>query len=493
MRNILILYRYDQYPPRITIKDHLYSFQRYSGYNCFYVNLAFRELPRTLWNVDFDLIVFHTTFLSGRWNRELFANLMEQTRWLKDINAIKVALPQDEFINTDMLCDFINRFGIDYVFSVAPESEWPKIYQSVDFNRTRFFRILTGYLDEDTVARIHTIARRVPERSIDIGYRAYGIRHWLGRHGFLKIQIANVFQQESLKKGLRTDISTRAEDTFLGDSWYEFLLRCKYTIGLEGGASILDRDGKIRARTEEYLKSHPTASFEEVEEACFPNLDGSLHLYAISPRHLEACVTKTCQVLIEGHYNGILLPRVHYIPLKKDLSNIDNVLETIRRDDLRAKITERAYRDVVESGAYTYRQFVEFVLSKSFEGRVLKQRSFLSKVWSKVALHYAQLRDRLSWVFVMLYRLVLLPLRRYWYKAKASFRQHRYSTYRKIRIALQRIKVAYRKVKAAFYQYRYSIYKKIRAFMQKAKRIKVPASSRTVKAIIQRIKKAVRI
>ena len=46
----------------------------------------------------------------------------------------------------DLLCDLINDLGVDYVFSVAPESEWPKLYRTVDFRRVRF-EALTGYLD----------------------------------------------------------------------------------------------------------------------------------------------------------------------------------------------------------------------------------------------------------------------------------------------------------------------------------------------------------
>ena len=55
--------------------------------------------------------------------------------------------------------------------------------------------------------------------------------------------------------------------------------------------------------------------------------DGRLQLFAISPRHLEACATRTCQVLVEGEYSGVLRPGEHYIPVRKDLSNLDDVLE----------------------------------------------------------------------------------------------------------------------------------------------------------------------
>ncbi|MBN1886754.1 MAG: hypothetical protein JW850_02145 [Thermoflexales bacterium] len=394
MYNILIVYRSITYPLRVTIADHLYSFQRYAPHRCFYLNLALRRFPAWLLRVPFDLVVFHTTFLSQRaWNPSKFHQMVELLHPLKSLEAVKIALPQDEFLNTDLLGDFINEFGVQHVFSVAPASEWPKIYGSVDSQRVTFFNVLTGYLDDKTVAKINNLDRSIQTRSVDIGYRAYGVRHWLGRHGFLKIQMATFFQEKVSQGRLVTDISTRSEDTFLGDEWYKFLLQCKYTLGVEGGASILDRDGSIRKRTEDYLQQHPQAGFEEVESQCFPGLDGSLRLFAISPRHLEACATRTCQVLVEGEYNGILRPGQHYIELARDLSNVDQVLETIELDTARAEIIERAYRDVVESGRYTYQKFVEFVLGKSLEGTLPKP----SPAWVVLAWRWGQLSDWRSW------------------------------------------------------------------------------------------------
>jgi hypothetical protein len=70
-------------------------------------------------------------------------------------------------------------------------------------------------------------------------------------------------------------------------------------------------------------------------------------------------------VLTEGEYNGILLPGRHYIAVKEDFSNLEEVLKEIKRDALRKQIVETAYQEIVESGKYTYRQFVDFVISRS--------------------------------------------------------------------------------------------------------------------------------
>ncbi|MDQ7779192.1 MAG: hypothetical protein RDV41_05730 [Planctomycetota bacterium] len=361
---ILIVYCYThEYPMRAAIGDHLYSLRRYSGAQCSYVNTGMRRLPEYLLQIPFDLIVFHTTFLSQRWSgSEHFRRLVAEVHPLADMAAVKIALPQDEFIYCDDLCRFVSELKIAHVYSVAPAQEWSKIYAGVDFAKVRFHEALTGYLDEDTVNRAGKTASTTGARPIDIGYRAYRAPQWLGRHGFLKTQIADVFLREAPKYGLNVDISTRPEDTFLGNDWFRFLSRCKYLLGVEGGASVMDRDGSIKRGTEDFLAANPRASFDKIESACFPGAEGSLRLMAISPRHLEACATRTCQVLIEGKYNDILRPGVHYIELKRDFSNLREVLSVIKEDGLRRELVENAYRDVVETRRYTYRTFVHSIM-----------------------------------------------------------------------------------------------------------------------------------
>ena len=78
--------------------------------------------------------------------------------------ALRAAMPQDEFLRSARLCDFINDARVDVVFSVSPPSEWPKIYADVDHERVRFEPTLTGYLDEARSARIEQILDEAPER-----------------------------------------------------------------------------------------------------------------------------------------------------------------------------------------------------------------------------------------------------------------------------------------------------------------------------------------
>jgi hypothetical protein len=411
MANILVVYYFmAPYPPRATVKDHLYALKRYSGHNVCYLNAAVSGVPDYVRRVKWDLIVFHTIFMALRWNRTVFRRVVQKMAPLRDLDAVKVIMPQDEFLNTDLVCEFIKTFDIQCVFSVSPASEWPKIYRDADFTKVKFYTVLTGYLDEDTVQRIEALAQTISERPIDIGYRVWHSRPWLGRFNLLKTQLADIFARCAPGDGLKVDISTRSGDMFLGDDWYRFLLRCKYTVGVEGGASILDYDGTIRQRVEKYLVSHPKASFDEVETVCFPGIDGNLSLFAISPRHLEACATRTCQVLIEGDYNGVLAPNRHYIPLKADFSNLAEVLAVLKADDRREEITRCAYEEIVASEQHTYARFVQFILEKSL-GPAACEAGASTEDLSEVVRRMDR-ADEIAWAKTALYTRTVLPLKR---------------------------------------------------------------------------------
>jgi len=392
----------NKYPVRATLWDQLYCFKRYSEHNCFYLNLAVRRAGWYLKSIKFDLIIFGTLFLANRMVDEWFEPSLIKARALKPLKAVKIVFPQDEHAYTESLSEFIREFDINCIFSVAPESEWPRIYEKIDSTKTKLFRVLTGYLDDTTVTRINLLSKDVDSRDIDLGYRTFRAAPNLGRHGFLRQQIADLFEEQAPTHGLVTDISTRMEDTLWGDAWYKFLLRCKYTISVEGGASVFDPDGTIQRKTESFLEHNPQATFAEVEEACFPGLDGQLNYAAISPRHLEACVTRTCQILVAGKYNDILVPGRHYIELKRDFSNIDQVLDAIKRDDLRQEITECAYREIVDSGRYTYRSYVDFVLHQalpeSANGPVP-----VHGLWDGLVFYWMRLSDLVCWVQVALH------------------------------------------------------------------------------------------
>jgi hypothetical protein len=396
----MVVYGLLQHPLRSTLEDHLYSLGRYSRARCFYANAMLGPIPAWMRRIEHDAVVFHTSFLSAmRWAPDIAPVLRERALALRGMPAIKAAMPQDEFLRSGDLSAFIADAGIDVVFSVSPASEWPTIYASVDRERVRFEPTLTGYLDERTMTRIGKILDESPGRPNDVFYRAGAERPYLGRHGMLKTEIAHVGTAEADARGLRSDISVSPGDALFGDDWFRALAASRWTLGVEGGASILDHDGGLRAATERYVAENPDAGFDEIERACFPGRDGELDLFAISPRHLEACATRTGQILVEGGYSGVLEPGRHYLPVRPDLSDLGDVLEQARDESRRLALTEAAYRDVVASGRYTYRGFVAGV-ERVLLAAPARRRGLVVKAAIAAAALAARAYDRLAWLRV---------------------------------------------------------------------------------------------
>jgi hypothetical protein len=121
----------------------------------------------------------------------------------------------------------------------------------------------------------------------------------------------------------------------------------------------------------EFEKENGLISGNEVNSFIPLDREGEINVIAISPRHLEACMTHTVQILIEGDYNGILKPNIHYIPLKADFSNLNIILNSLSDERNRIRISENAYKDIVVSGKYTYKSFVlEFLSLINFNDKV---------------------------------------------------------------------------------------------------------------------------
>lgn len=357
--NVLVLYDYySPYPLRQAFADHLYSFQRHLDAHVYTCNFAF-GLPKYLSKVKFDLILFHQIFASQfRWSGLSYESYVKKLNPLKQSGAVKAFFCQDEFFKMNLVNRFVNDFEIDHLFSVAEPSQWPVIYPEVNLQRTKIHKVLTGYLDASMETTLNSL-KDIP-RTIDIGYRAFRVPPWLGEGGRLKIAVAEKLGDKAKKRGFQTDIKNifDEKDALRGSEWLKFILSCKGFIGVEGGSSLMDYDGTLHVRVKKYLETHPDASFQEIKRACFETLDGNLSLFALSPRHLEACAAKTCQLLVEGEYSGVLEKERHYLSIKKDFSNVGEVLERFQDPKVRNELTERAFEEIVASKKYRYETFV---------------------------------------------------------------------------------------------------------------------------------------
>lgn len=382
---ILVLYSLDDHLRRKTINDHLFCFKDYVRDADFHYCNIFTKIPFYLQLVNYDAVILHYTLLSLRWSPEVWSLLCNGLSPLKNWDAIKIAMPQDEYAETDSLRSLFKSCGIDTVYTCAYPVDYQTLYPQEQTGLKNYFTTLTGFVDENTLHLINTLSKEIPFRDIDIGYRARDVPFWLGHFGRYKGEIAKVFNRWKNKSTLRMDISTDPKEVFLGDDWIRFLLRCRTMLGCLGGASMIDADGSIRKNVDAYIERHPEATFDEVKEKFFADKDNTLQLFALSPRHFECAMARTCQILLEGDYQGIFEPGIHYIELKKDFSNVEEVLHKVEDHALCDKIANQAYEKVVLSGDYTYAKFANDVVSHIKEQRQTKTESLFNHIMFSIA------------------------------------------------------------------------------------------------------------
>jgi hypothetical protein len=202
------------------------------------------------------------------------------------------------------------------------------------------------------------------DRPIDIGFRGDLYEHQYALGDMERTEVLHRVQEEAARTGLATDIQYLR---YPREEWSRFLNRCKGIIGAESGTSYLERDDRTREAVIGYLKAHPHHGFPEVFDRFFRQYPNPVSGKAISSRHFEPIGTKTCQILLEGHYNGILKPDEHYISIKKDYSNLAEAICRFRDEDYRRAMVERTYEYAVAE--HTYRHRVQSLIAAA-NGRI---------------------------------------------------------------------------------------------------------------------------
>jgi hypothetical protein len=143
------------------------------------------------------------------------------------------------------------------------------------------------------------------------------------------------------------------------EAWINLLRRSRAVLGTESGMNLFDFDGSLERACAEYERAHPGCSFDEVWEQFLKEHEGNVRYAQISPRHFEAAACRCVQILLEGEYSGIFLPDRHYISLKKDFSNFDEVMVRLADDSFCRRLTEQAHAEIILNNAWHYRTFIK--------------------------------------------------------------------------------------------------------------------------------------
>ena len=335
-----------------TVREHIHAFAAHSRFAIWELN-ADLGFPKGLNDVRPSAVFLHYSLFSPQ-GYNLSPALRE---FVRSVDALKVAFFQDEFHYCRQRFDFVNDVGIELVYTHVHTEDIPHVWGRYAPRVQARFNY-PGYVDPQLVAAATRFSRPDAERDIDVGYRGRSLQPYMGSGSLEKVIIGERFRELAAATPLRVDINTQEDGRLYGDDWYRFLGRCRAVLGVESGTSYLDLEDEVLHDYRRRRAEGRTVTLEALQEGPLGRWDHNFSYRTISPRHFEAAAFRVCQVLFEGEYSGMLEPMVHYVPLKKDFSNFDEVVALIRDPRARAEIVERAHRDLIQSGAYSYERFV---------------------------------------------------------------------------------------------------------------------------------------
>jgi|APSaa5957512622_1039677.scaffolds.fasta_scaffold09096_2 hypothetical protein len=346
---ILVLSTFDGRNANV-IRDFLFSFNAYSKHKYYYI-FDCKILDKNTYFSCFDVIlIFWSLYLPG-------SSLSEEARVkISKSTALKMLFLQDEYRDVRAFNEIMRHLNIQVMFTCVAERDHeifypPNLIPSLQATHT----VLTGYVPpylEKT--RFET----QNHRPLDISYRSRVVPYYLGDLAREKQIVAERFQEISTEYGFKSDISVREQDRIYGNRWVKFMKSSRFVLGTPSGASVIDFTGDILRNSEKYLQRKPDATYEEVKQIYFADVDGKIVIDTVSPRIFETTALGCTMVMHEGEYGGILKAGEHYISVKKDYSNINDVVTQMRDGKHCSQLAKNAYRDLVASEKYSYRSFI---------------------------------------------------------------------------------------------------------------------------------------
>jgi len=347
-KNMLVVY--DQYTTHTnTVYEHVMALGRFSSNQHFYVHsgLSGRRID---W-AAFDAVIVH--YSARLVTHSVSSGLRKR---LARFNRTKILFVQDEYDLTERLREWILLLGFDLVFTCVPKESIEAIYPAQRFPNTRFLNTLTGFVPMEAARPDEWIDPA--DRPLLVGYRGRALPFWYGDLGQEKQEIAEQFRHACELRGLSCDIEWDDKYRIYGAEWPRFMGSCRATLGTESGSNLFDDDGSLRQRFTAWQAAHPSGGYAAAKIEVIGELCEKLLMNQVSPRIFEAIASGTALVLYEGEYSGVIRPGEHYISLRKDFSNIDEVFAMLTNPVALREMTRRAYRDVIESGYWSYQAFV---------------------------------------------------------------------------------------------------------------------------------------
>ena len=332
-----------------TVIDYIHNIKLYSTNDITIINPISDASHASDFLDSFDCIIIHYSihianyyFLSECWQDKII-----------NFKKKKILILQDEYRHIDLMHHQIKKLGIHTLISSLSIENMKIVYPKKKFPNIQFLAALPGYVTQELLS---ISKQKKIKKTIEI----------FGRGSELSIALGDLREEKNfiyndvkklLSKDFRTDISDKYIDRIYKDNWFDCLRKSKLLLSTQGGSSLFDFDGSL----EKLLLTFPEVNkFTSLAiRKKYELLNNNLNHRTITPRIFEAIGCDTGLLLLEGDYRGVIKPDIHYIEIKSDLSNWDDVKSKIIDLKFINYLKKNCVRDVLNNEFFSYKFFVK--------------------------------------------------------------------------------------------------------------------------------------
>lgn len=273
-------------------------------------------------------------------------------------HGVKFLFAQDEYAHAQRIEHVMLELDIAILFTLVAPEDIARAYPDPRLSRIKKITVDTAYAPELPDV---SIRKPIHQRTIDVFYRSREFPFHLGDLGRERLTIAKGVRARAKDYHLNVDISTHENDRIYGQEWITKLSNARAVLGTESGSSIWDHDGRIAQAVHKKLRKNRNISYQALHDEVLKPYEGNLIYSTISPRVFEAALLGTPMILFPGRYSGILKAEQHYIPLEKDFSNFDDIINKLKDDDYLQNLADRCYADLIASERYSAEVLAQLV------------------------------------------------------------------------------------------------------------------------------------
>lgn len=314
------------------------SNQKLSTHICNINNLI--DLAIKLKNIkDYDLVIIMHSVLGD--DCRLINNI---TNFLDKRNCPVVAFIGNEYDLISEKKQILNSINAEYICTQLPLKTAVWLYEDI--------------ISAKVIELPHALN---PKKYFDFGITRdniigfIGNAHpiWIGDNDRSNVilRVKEVLNELNFKNDIYLD-----GKNLVSNDWALFLNKSLGTIGAESGTYFLDKYGEKIAIAKQMFNKNKLINLNDLFEKIYS--DNSIEVKSakcISPRHFEAIGTKTCQLLLDGEYNNLLIPDIHFIKINKNLDNLKDAIMRLLDYEERTNIVNCSYRYVYLNHTYENR------------------------------------------------------------------------------------------------------------------------------------------